>query len=144
MRTAATQTAPSRARRQRATVAAVLAAGCLLLLTAPQGWAQAPADEPPYERQLLRLSEILGALHFLRPLCARPDEPAWRDQMQALLDAEAADEARKRRLVERFNHGYRGFASVYHSCTPAARDALTSYVSEGSALVRDVTSRYSR
>lgn len=144
MRTAATQTATSGARRHRAAVAALVTAGCLLLASAPGGQAQAPADEPPYERQLLRLSEILGALHFLRPLCARPDEPAWRDQMQALLDAEAADEARKRRLVERFNQGYRGFASVYHSCTPAARDALASYVSEGSALVRDVTSRYSR
>lgn len=106
--------------------------------------AQEPANEPPYERQLLRLSEILGALHFLRPLCTRPDEPAWRDQMEALLEAEAADEARKRRFIERFNQGYRGFASVYHACTPAAREAMAGYISEGSTLVREVTSRYSR
>ncbi len=53
---------------------------------------QPPAStEPPapiYDEKLLRLSEILGALSFLRDLCGQSDGPAWRDEMSALLTAE--------------------------------------------------------
>ncbi|WP_208995829.1 TIGR02301 family protein [Pannonibacter tanglangensis] len=133
-------------RRRPACLRSLALAMALLVPALPPATAtaQEPLNEPPYERQLLRLSEILGALHFLRPLCARADEPGWRDRMETLLAAEAADEARKRRFIERFNQGYRGFAAVYHSCTPAAREAMTGYISEGSSLIRDVTARYSR
>ncbi len=92
----------------------------------------------------MRLSEVLGALHFLRPLCGHEDTPSWRDQMTTFLDAETLDENRRRRFIERFNQGHRGFSSVYRSCTPSARLAMEQYVSEGSTLIRDVTSRYGR
>lgn len=92
----------------------------------------------------MRLSEILGALQFLRPLCGAPDGTLWRDEMQALIDAEVQDEARRRRFVERFNQGYRGYSSVYRRCTPAAEAALARHVEEGGALVRSVTTRYNR
>ena len=48
-----------------------------------------PATEPPapiYDEKLLRLSEILGSLSFLRDLCGESDGAAWRDEMSALLD----------------------------------------------------------
>lgn len=92
----------------------------------------------------MRLSEILGALHYLRPLCGSPDGSAWRDQMEALLEAEVQDDERRRRFIERFNQGYRGFSSVYLRCTPAAETALARYIEEGSALTRNVTTRYNR
>ena len=39
--------------------------------------AQQPGiDAPPFEQQLMRLSEIFGALHFLRPLCDEDDTTA--------------------------------------------------------------------
>lgn len=119
-------------------------AAAALMLTAMPVHAQDPLSEAPYERQLLRLSEILGALHFLRPLCGRNDEPSWRERMEDLLAAETQDEVRKRRHIERFNLGYRGFSSVYQSCTPAARAAMNAYVLEGEKLSRDVTARYAR
>ncbi|ADZ71745.1 TIGR02301 family protein [Polymorphum gilvum] len=128
-------------RRRALRVAATL---CLCALLGGAAAAQQAADEPPYEPQLMRLSEILGALHYLRPLCAAQDSPSWRDRMQDLLDAEALDEARRRRFVERFNQGYRGFASVYRTCTPSARIAMNRYIGEGADISRDVTSRYSR
>ena len=40
----------------------------------------APAVEPPpapYEKELLRLAEIMGSLAMLRPLCSAPDGPEW-------------------------------------------------------------------
>ncbi|WP_422375166.1 TIGR02301 family protein [Roseibium sp.] len=102
------------------------------------------ADAPPYEQQLMRLSEIFGALHFLRPLCEEKDVPSWRDQMEDFLDAETLDENRRRRFIERFNQGYRGFSVAYRDCTDAARLAMGQYLSEGETIISDVTSRYGR
>lgn len=114
-------------------------------LAAPSAHAQSlRRDAPPYEDQLLRLAEIFGALHFLRPLCGHDDAPSWRVRMQTLLETEVAEENRRRRFVERFNLGYRGFSSVYRECTDAARLALTQYVEEGDTLIHDVTSRFGR
>ncbi|WP_050471915.1 TIGR02301 family protein [Pannonibacter phragmitetus] len=130
-------------RRMTTRVLAGLAAAVLMLAALPVR-AQDPLSEAPYERQLLRLSEILGALHFLRPLCGRDDAPSWRERMEDLLAAEMQGEVRKRRHIERFNLGYRGFSSVYQSCTPAARAAMNAYVQEGEKLSRDVAARYAR
>ncbi len=49
--------------------------------------------------------------------------------MNALVEAEDSNEDRRRKLVERFNRGYRAFASVYRECTPSARQAVESYMS---------------
>ncbi|WP_428699882.1 TIGR02301 family protein [Stappia sp.] len=116
------------------------------LLMSGQALAQdaARGEDPPYEADLMRLSEILGALHYLRPLCGSSDGSLWRDQMQSLLDAEVQDDERERRFIERFNQGYRGFSSVYRRCTPAAQEALARYIDEGGALIRNVTTRYNR
>ncbi|MFN3497431.1 MAG: TIGR02301 family protein [Pannonibacter indicus] len=131
--------------RRRMTIRALAGlAAAVLMLTALPARAQDPLSEAPYERQLLRLSEILGALHFLRPLCGRDDAPSWRERMEDLLAAEMQGEVRKRRHIERFNLGYRGFSSVYQSCTPAARAAMNAYVQEGEKLSRDVAARYAR
>ncbi len=101
-------------------------------------------DAPPYEAQLMRLSEIFGALHFLRPLCGQQDSPSWRDRMEDFLDAETLDDNRRRRFIERFNQGYRGFSVAYRECTDAARLAMGQYLSEGETIIGDVTSRYGR
>ncbi|MXN66038.1 TIGR02301 family protein [Stappia sp. GBMRC 2046] len=106
--------------------------------------AQTRPDDPPYEQDLMRLSEILGALHYLRPLCGHDDGSLWRDEMSALIDAEVQDDSRRRRYIERFNQGFRGFSSVYRDCTPAAELTLSRYVEEAGAIVRDVTTRYNR
>ena len=69
----------------------------LALSTSPP----ASAVESPFENQLLRIAEILGSLHYLRNLCGETGSE-WRDQMEALLAAEAPDEARRARFVGRF------------------------------------------
>ncbi|MHC5654503.1 TIGR02301 family protein [Stappia sp. ICDLI1TA098] len=140
-----TPSAIARRRAQACLLSAVLAVA-LIVASAAGVRAQDPVrpDDPPYETELMRLAEILGALHYLRPLCGAPDGSLWRDQMQALLDAEVQDGDRKRRFIERFNQGYRGYSSVYRRCTPAAETALSRYVEEGGALIRNVTTRYNR
>jgi uncharacterized protein (TIGR02301 family) len=110
----------------------------------PQQQLEPEFVEPPYEAQFLRLSEILGAIHYLRRLCDSDEGGLWRDQMQALIDAEAPNPIRRARIVDRFNHGYESFRSVYRTCTPAATAAIDRYLEEGAKISRDVTARYGK
>ena len=115
---------------------AVLTAACFLYAGQGALAQQNSPDAPPYEQQLMRLSEIFGALHFLRPLCNEKDNPSWRDRMEDFLDAETLDENRRRRFIERFNQGYRGFSVAYRDCTDAARLAMGQYLSEGETITQ--------
>ncbi|ALK09752.1 TIGR02301 family protein [Blastochloris viridis] len=101
------------------------------------------APPPPYEGDLMRIAEIMGALHYLRPLCGAPEGQRWRNEMQALIEAEAQSEDRKDKLTRGFNSGYVAFERTYRSCTPAATLAVERYLSEGSKLAHDVVARYS-
>ena len=97
---------------------------------------------PPYEPQLLRLSEIMGALAFLRPLCGSKDEDEWRGRMTRLIDAEASTQPRKERLAGSYNRGYREYAQIYRVCTPSAQLIITRFLDEGGKLARELSSRY--
>lgn len=97
----------------------------------------------PYDGDLQRLAEILGALHYLRGICGGNDGQKWRNEMQALLDAEAPSGERRNRLQVRFNRGYRGFQQTYRTCTPAADLVIRRYLEEGAKISRDITARYS-
>jgi len=101
----------------------------------------ASATDGPFEPGLIRLSEILGSLHFLRNLCGEKGT-AWRDQMEALIAAEKPDATRKARFIASFNHGYRTFQTTYTSCTPAAAAAIDRYVKEGETLSREIAVKY--
>ena len=117
---------------------------CLVLALAP-ATAQAQATQggrAPYENEILRLAEILGALHYLRDLCGAREGALWRNEMQALLDAEAPSGERRDRLTASFNRGYRGFQQTYRTCTPAADLSIRRYLEEGSKIARDITARY--
>lgn len=103
-----------------------------------------PPVTAPYDEGLSRLSEILGAMHYLRELCGAGEGTLWRDQMQGLIDAEQADGPRLARLVDAFNRGYESFKAVYRACTPAATTAMDRYMEEGARIARDVAARYGR
>ena len=55
----------------------------------------APPDSKPYDDRLLRLSEILGAVHYLRELCGGNDGQLWRERMKELMEAEGSSALRK-------------------------------------------------
>jgi uncharacterized protein (TIGR02301 family) len=115
----------------------------LIVLATSTAHAQpAAGGRPAYEADLQRLSEILGALHYLREVCGAREGMAWRNEMQALVDAEAPSGERRERLIASFNRGYRGFQQTYRTCTPAADFAIRRYLEEGSKIARDVTARY--
>src|SRR5215467_6094827 len=115
----------------------LLRALLVLTLATTSALAQPSAGgRAPYEGDLQRLSEILGALHYLRDLCGAREGQAWRNEMQALIDAEAPSGERRERLIASFNRGYRGFQQTYRACTPAAEFAIKRYLDEGAKIAR--------
>ena len=123
---------------QRLTAALVTLSLALALVATP-AHAQPPA---PYDGNLQRLAEIMGALHYLRGLCGANDGQKWRTEVQALIDAEAPTGERRTRMIASFNRGYRGFQQSYRTCTPAADIVIRRYLEEGSRIAREVTARY--
>lgn len=96
--------------------------------------AQAPGEGKPYDDRLLRLAEVLGAVHFLRELCGNNDGMLWRDRMQELINAEGGSPTRRLRLTRAFNAGYRSYSRTYSTCTPSAQTAIARFLSEGSEI----------
>ncbi len=120
----------------------------LLIIAAMLGCLAAPpvraveGGAAPYDGDIARLAEILGSLHYLRNVCGANEGQKWRNQMQALIDAEALEGERKRKIVASFNRGYHVFQQTYRTCTPAADIAIRRYLDEGAKISRDITARY--
>ncbi|QIB33823.1 TIGR02301 family protein [Ancylobacter pratisalsi] len=123
----------------RAPVLALIALG---LLAGPAHAQTTEGGAPPYEADLLRLSEILGALHYIRPLCGAVEPTRWRDEMAGLLSAEQPTDARSGQLIAAFNRGYESYKQVYRTCTPSAELASQRYLEAGAKLSRDIAARY--
>jgi uncharacterized protein (TIGR02301 family) len=122
-----------RSRGRRAPVA-VMAFATALLIVANGTAAIAAADKKPYDDKLLRLSEILGAVHYLRELCGANEGQYWRDRMHDLMEAEGSSALRRAKLTRAFNQGYRSYSRTYNTCSPSAQTAITRFLSEGSEL----------
>ncbi len=101
-----------------------------------------PETPPAYEGEMARLAEILGALHYLRPLCGTADGSRWRNEMSSLVEAEQAPPERRDRMVASFNRSYTAYEQSYRSCTPAAELAISRYITEGAKLSREIATRY--
>ncbi|MEJ2122965.1 MAG: TIGR02301 family protein [Alphaproteobacteria bacterium] len=97
-------------------------------------FSQPNTDDRPYDSTLLRLSEIMGAVHYLRELCGAHEGQIWRDQMRDLIESEGTTAIRRARLVKGFNKGYRGYRRTYRSCTEPARIAIDRFMEEGATL----------
>jgi predicted secreted protein len=125
------------------------------------------APPPTYEPQLLRLSEVMGALSYLQTVCDAPAsaaiaattssdardaaldtarntarDTAWRDRMEALMTAEEAGPSRREKLAGAFNRGWQGYQYSYRICTPNAQLARGRFLEEGARLAHDISMRY--
>ena len=100
------------------------------------------APAPPYEPQLLRLSELMGALSYLRDLCKAGDGAEFRGKMAKLLDAEGAAKERKELLAGAFNRGFNDYRLTYRTCTASAEEIIAHFLDESGRIARDVASRY--
>jgi uncharacterized protein (TIGR02301 family) len=104
--------------------------------------AHAQSLDKPYDDRLMRLSEILGAVHYLRELCGANEGQVWRDKMRELLDAEGSTALRRARLTRSFNQGYQSYSKTHRGCTSTAQTAISRFMSEGvqiaEGLVRSI------
>ncbi len=120
---------PRRARRDGTRkLATVLLIGAALVAGAP---AHSQSVDKPYDDRLTRLSEILGAIHYLRELCGANEGQVWRERMRELLDAEGSNALRRARLTRSFNQGYYSYSKTHRVCTSTAQTALSRFMSEG-------------
>lgn len=110
------------------------AATVILSLACVLGAPARAAEGRPYDDKLLRLSEILGAIHYLRELCGANEGQYWRERMRELMEAEGSSALRKARLTRAFNQGYRSYSRTYNTCSPSAQTAVTRFISEGAEL----------
>ena len=139
---------------------AVLIAAVMLACAGPGATAQqrAPAParpvpqkpEPPpaepegpvYEPQLLKLSEIIGSLAYLRTLCGAAEAQHWHDRMAALVEAEGRTPQRRNRLTAAFNRGFKAYALTHRHCTDASQEAASRLAVKGEQLSRALAGRY--
>jgi uncharacterized protein (TIGR02301 family) len=117
-------------------------AACLIVVSCGAGPARAQDNAAPFDPPLQRLAELLGGLHYLRGICGNNEGAKWRNEMQALVDAETPSGERRAKMIASFNRGYNGFQQTHRSCTPAAQIAIRRSIEEGSRVSRDLTARY--
>ncbi|MBV1701570.1 MAG: TIGR02301 family protein [Hyphomicrobiales bacterium] len=106
--------------------------------------APAPIKElpPPYEAQLLQLSQTVGIVSYLRGLCMDGDEKQWREHMAAIIDSDAKSPERRKQLIAAFNTGYGSYALSYHNCTANAKQIIARELARADQLGRDISSHY--
>ncbi len=100
--------------------------------------AHAQARSKPYDQKLYRLSEILGAVHYLRELCGSNDKQLWREKMEELLNSEATTALRRANLSRRFNRGYRGYSRTYRGCTSSAQGTIERFLKEAITITDEL------
>jgi uncharacterized protein (TIGR02301 family) len=124
-----------RTMRQRRVIAVIAASAvAAALAVSPLAAQGSTSDGKPYDAKLLRLAEILGAVHYLRELCGANEGQLWRNRMQELIESEGSAAQRRARLTTRFNNGYRSYSRTYQTCTPSAQTAVARFLAEGATL----------
>lgn len=100
------------------------------------------SEAVPYEADLLRLAELMGALAFLRDLCHDGDGAEFRDKIAQLISADPRPQEAKDQLAGAFNREFDGYRLTYRVCTSNARETIAAYLGETRRLAKDVASRY--
>jgi uncharacterized protein (TIGR02301 family) len=81
--------------------------------SAAGGTAARAAEVTPFDAGLERIAEILGSLQYLRGICGANEGNKWRDEMQALIEAEAPSGQRRSQFIAHFNRGYRAYMQTW-------------------------------
>jgi uncharacterized protein (TIGR02301 family) len=99
-------------------------------------------EAAPYEANLLRLAELMGALTYLRDLCHDGDSQKFRDSLARLIEADTRAAEAKEQMAGAFNRGLEGYRLTYRLCTSNARAAIDAYLEETQRIAKDVAARY--
>ncbi len=116
-------------------VALIILAVLYLILGGP-GRAE-PVNQ--HQRNLLDLSEMLGALHHLRGLCRDEERTLWRDSMKELIRQENPSRQQAKAMSGRFNEGYYGAQDAFPRCTVDAEEEARIKAQEASLIITSLT-----
>ncbi len=116
-------------------------AALLMVSLAFSGSANGESRSGASEGELVRLSEILGAVHHLREVCNANEGQLWRSKMQDLLRHEKPSADTKELMVARFNRAYHQHRLAYPRCTGQARSDAARFLDEGSGLAQRLAAR---
>ena len=92
------------------------------------------SDVRPYDDKMIRLSVVLGSVHYLRELCGGNDGQVWRERMRELIELDKGSALRRVKLTKSFNNGYRSYKRTYPTCNGPAQATLTKFLAEGAEL----------
>jgi len=101
----------------------------------------AKAVDPPYQKEMQRLTLIFGSLYFLQPLCGF-EKTDWRTQASELIELDRPDDDRKQRLMGAFNQGYNSYKKTYNSCTSSANQARWRLLNEAYEATNEIRTRF--
>jgi len=128
---------------------AALAVVLALAQSAPAPAAKPPpkpaathSEAPPYEADLLRLAELMGALAYLRDLCHEGDGAGFRERIGQLIASDPRPQEAKDLLAGAFNRGFDGYRLTYRDCTSNARSTMADYLDETQKIAREVAAKY--
>jgi uncharacterized protein (TIGR02301 family) len=123
-------------------VVLALAQGAVAPKPTPSPPPPSPPQAAPYEGQLLRLAELMGALSYLRDLCQDGDGARYRDALGRLIASDPRPQEARDQLAGAFNRGLDGYRLTYRACTDNARAAMAAYLEETARLAKEVAGRY--
>lgn len=103
--------------------------------------ANAIAVDPPYQAEMERLTEIMGSLYFLQPICGI-DAEDWRQHASDLISLDNPDDDRRQRLIGAFNQGFSAYSRTYRQCTESAEEAMMRLLVEAERASRDIHTRF--
>ncbi|AZU04655.1 hypothetical protein X907_2134 [Glycocaulis alkaliphilus] len=111
--------------------------GMLARQAPAHGSAQSDATYP-----LEQLAGVLGELHALAFLCQGSGAQAWRRRMEEMLNLEAPDNARRQRMIARFNEGFRQHQQRRTRCGAESEMEAQRLALQGQALSETLRRNY--
>ena len=91
------------------------------------------------QSRLLKLAEILGAVHHLRGICVAEETQTWRQSMIRLIETQDAPEWLADQMIDRFNQGYYREQSNYPVCDAASERRAVRLANEGARLAKSLS-----
>ena len=102
----------------------------------------------PFEPQLLKMAELMGALAFLADICSNEASNAqsgqiWRDKTALLMDAETSGPRLRGLMAGAYNRGYSDLEVNYKGCSQPALALYEHDLEMVHRLSQDLARRYS-
>jgi len=112
--------------------------GARLAIAAMLALAPLNAQAGNFDNGLMRLAEILGAVHHLRNICGTNDGPLWRNKMIDMMNAVELAAPDRQKIITHFNDAYYQARTDYPVCTDEAAQRADLLFSEGHQLAGEL------